>query len=187
MTSQLRSHVWHILILWSEKITTEIALVQKVLGLSKDNADTVLISPCSSFYRAEIRSAQLGAEQTILSHAILSHASLSVYMLQQHMAVTCCQGSLSPGLASPARGQMAAHWALKSKTALLKTVDPLRPSYLGSSRLPGGLFSLHPLVTCQGSSLHWWFNLASIQAECKRKKWKWKKNVPVPVLLLVHG
>lgn len=126
-----------------------------MLGLSKDKAGTVLVSPCSIFYRAEIRSAQLGAEQTILSHAILSHASLSVYMLQQHMAVTCCQGSLSPGLASPARGQMAAHWALKSKTALLKTAGPLRPSYLGSSRLPGGLFSLHPLVTCQGSSLHW--------------------------------
>lgn len=83
------------------KKTPEIALVQKVLCLNKDKAGTVLISPCSIFYHAEIRSAQLGAEQTIQSHAILSHASLSMYMLQQHMAVTCCQGSLSPGLASP--------------------------------------------------------------------------------------
>lgn len=130
MTSQLRSHAWHILILRREKNTTEIALIQKCWVLAKIKPTERSFPPCSIFYRAEIRSAQLGAEQTILSHAILSHASLSVYMLQQHMAVTCCQGSLSPGLASPARGQMAAHWALKSKSALLKTVGPLRPSLL---------------------------------------------------------
>lgn len=41
----------------------------KVLGLSKDKADRVLISPCSIFYRAEIRSAQLGAEHTIPCHS----------------------------------------------------------------------------------------------------------------------
>lgn len=61
-------------------------------------------------------------------------------MLQQHMAVTCCQGSLSPGLASPALGQMAAHWALKSNCAAQDT-RPALSSYLGSSCLPGGLFS----------------------------------------------
>eukprot|EP00064_Thunnus_orientalis_P000974 superscaffoldBa00000059_g975 len=61
-------------------------------------------------------------------------------MLQQHMAATCCQGSLSPGLASPALGQMAAHWALKSNCAAEDTRSAPSP-YLGSSLLPGGLFS----------------------------------------------
>ncbi|KAK5862901.1 hypothetical protein PBY51_018251 [Eleginops maclovinus] len=59
-----------------------------------------------------------GADWLIPSLAILSHASLCVCMLQQHMAGTCCQGSLSSGLASPAQGQMAAHWALKSNCAV---------------------------------------------------------------------
>lgn len=62
----------------------------------------------------QIRLSQIGVGQTIPSSAILSRASSRMYMLQQHMAVTCCQGSLSPGLASPAPGQMAAHWAPKT-------------------------------------------------------------------------
>lgn len=99
-----------------------------------------------TFYRAEIRSAQLVAEQTIVCHAILSHASLSVCMLQQHMVVTCCQGSLSPGPSSPAWGQMAAHWALKSKKLTARdTVHSTLPT-LALPVLPGGLGSLHPRV-----------------------------------------
>lgn len=52
------------------------------------------------------RSAHFGAhEKTILPHAILSQAQfVRVYALQQHMAVTCCQGSSSPGPASPGPG-----------------------------------------------------------------------------------
>jgi len=63
-----------------------------------------------------------------------------VYIFQEHMAITCCQGSLSPGLASPATGQMAAHWAPKSNCAAQDTL-PALCSYLGSSCLPGGIFS----------------------------------------------
>lgn len=85
----------------------------------------------------------------IPSHAILRRASLCVYMLQQHMAVTCCQGSLSPGLASPALGQMAAHWAPKTNCAARDTPGPAPSLYLGSSCLPGGLFSCGVLLTCQ--------------------------------------
>lgn len=40
-----------------------------------------------------------------------------MYVLGQHMAAPCCRGSLSPGLASPALGQMVARWALKSERA----------------------------------------------------------------------
>lgn len=118
----------------------------------------------------QIRSAQSGADHTIPSHAILSSASLCVYMLQQHMVVTCCQGSLSPGLATPAPGQMAAHWAPTSNCAAQDT-HPTPSSYLGSSCLPGGLFS-------HGASSHAktplcavgpWFNWVSIQAEWERK------------------
>lgn len=137
---------------------------------SKSAADGQRQSPQSSnfspqiFYRAEIRSAQLAAEQTIPCHAILSHASLSVYMLQQHMAVACCQGSLSLGPASPAWGQMAAHWALKSKkrgagdsahSALLTWALPV---------LPGGLGSLHPRVDMPRLLFLLRFNLVPIQA-----------------------
>lgn len=132
----------------------------------------------------QIRSAQFGADQTIPSYAILCHASLCVYMLQQHMAVTCCQGSLSPGLASPALGQMAAHWALKSNCAAQDTrPTPAPSSYLGSSCLPGGLFSCSasshaktPLCA-RGPR----FNLVSIQAEWKRKLNK--QNVPIIIVL----
>lgn len=93
-----------------------------------------------------------------------------VYMLQQHMVVTCCQGSLSPGLASPALGQMAAHWALKSNCAAQDT-RPALSSYLGSSCLLGGLLSYstssHAKTPLCAGGL--WFNLVSIQAEWERK------------------
>ncbi|KAM7382413.1 hypothetical protein PAMP_002142 [Pampus punctatissimus] len=50
----------------------------------------------------------------------------------KHMAVTCCQGSLSPGLASPALGQMAAHWALKI-LGLLRPLTLALPRCLAAS------------------------------------------------------
>ncbi len=132
----------------------------------------------------QIRSAQFGADQTIPSYAILSRASLCVYVLQQHMAATCCQGSLSPGPASPALGQMAAHWALKSNCAAQDTRPaPALFSYLGSSCLPGGLFSYSAssharTPECAGGL---WFNLVSIQAEWKRELNK--QNVPLTLTL----
>lgn len=129
----------------------------------------------------QIRSAQFGTDQTIQSHAILSHASLCMYMLQQHMAVTCCQGSLSPGLASPALGQMAAHWALKSNCAAQDT-RPTPSSYLGSSCLPGGLFSYstssHAKTPLCAGGL--WFNWVSIQAE-------WKRQISINKCTYYHG
>lgn len=117
--------------------------VQVSLSTSVDHAECSSLQWHFLSWKSDhMRSTQFGADQTIPSYAILSHASLCVYMLQQHMAATCCQGSLSPGPASPALGQMATHWALKSNCAVEDTRPaPALSSYLGSSCLPGGLFS----------------------------------------------
>lgn len=79
------------------------------------------------------------------SHVAFGYASLSVCLLQQHMVVVCCQGSLFPCLASPALGQMAAPFASKSNCPQDKRLA--LSSYLGSFSLPFGIFLLD-LPTC---------------------------------------
>lgn len=150
---------------------------------------SVLIQICSMWIKwvafsvmqirpQQIRLSQIGAGQTIPSSAILSRASSRVYMLQQHMAVTCCQGSLSPGLASPAPGQMATHWAPKTNCGAQDTQPLTAPLTLALSDCLVASFSY-------GSSSHastplyvggLWFNWVSIWAE--REKVKFKRITP---------
>ena len=79
-----------------------------------------------------------------------------------------CQGSLSPGLASPAPGQMAAHWALKSNRAARDTQRALS-SYHGSSSLPGSRVSYGASSHAKTPLYAGGFNSVSIRHGWKRQ------------------
>lgn len=109
-----------------------------------------------------MRSAQFGTDQTVPFRA-----SLCVYMLLQHMAVPCCQRSLSPGPASPAwdRWRLTGPW---KATMLLKTPSLLPSLTLALPVFPVALFpaaSPHmPGLLCLCALI------VSIQAEWKPNK-----------------
>lgn len=125
-------------------------------------------------------------------HAILGRASLSVYVLQQHMAVTRCQGSSSPGPAPPARGQMAAHWALRSSTPLRSRLGDGAHSFPSFPRLllsnPVAAPPCIPVSARQDSSLaadsSWSPSKPNATYKIRRRE---EVGQNIPFLLLVYG